>query len=139
VVQNNWSDRFKLRKDQNSKSYFVNDKTGCRMSTSAGSFVTGDGATIMIVDDGNDPSGESQAVIDSVNTWWSQKMFNRVNDARTAVRIMVQQRSQSEDDLSGNIIKNDVDNQWTKYILPMEYESGLNLTLMIKEPSRVNY
>ena len=58
-------------------------------------------------DDGNDPSGESQAAIDSVNTWWSQKMFNRVNDARTAVRIMVHQRSQSEDDLSGNIINNE--------------------------------
>ena len=76
-------------------------------------------------DDPNDPSGESQAVIDSVNNWWTQKMFNRVDDARTAVRIMVQQRSQSEDDLSGNIIRNDVNNEWIKYILPMEYESSL--------------
>lgn len=53
------------------------------------------------------------------------KMVNRVNDARTAVRIVVQQRSQSENDVSGNIIKNDVDNRWLKYILPMEYESNV--------------
>jgi predicted phage terminase large subunit-like protein len=123
--QDNWGDRFKLRKDQNSKSYFCNDKTGSRTSTSAGSFVTGSGGSIQITDDPNDPSGESEATIESVNIWWSQKWFNRVDDARTAVRIVVQQRSQSENDISGNIIKNDVDNNWVKYILPMEYESGI--------------
>lgn len=123
--QSKWGKQFKLRKDQNSKSYFANDKTGYRMSTSAGSFVTGSGGSVIIVDDGNDPSGESEVTTERVNTWWSQKMFNRVNDARTAIRIMVQQRSQSENDLSGNIIRNDIENQWVKYILPMEYESGI--------------
>ena len=107
--QERWGDRFKLRKDQNSKSYFVNNKTGYRISTSAGSFVTGAGGDIQITDDANDPSGESEARLEAVNTWWSQKWFNRVNDARTAVRIVVQQRSQSENDISGNIIKNDID------------------------------
>lgn len=123
--QERWGKRFKLRKDQNSKSYFVNDKTGYRISTSAGSFVTGAGGDIQITDDANDPSGESEARLEAVNTWWSQKWFNRVNDARTAVRIVVQQRSQSENDISGNIIKNDIDNNWVKYILPMEYESNI--------------
>jgi hypothetical protein len=123
--QNNWGDRFKLRRDQNSKSYFANNKTGYRMSTSAGSFITGSGGSIIIVDDPNDPSGESEITTERVNVWWSQKMFNRVNDARTAVRIVVQQRSQSENDISGNIIKNDIENQWLKYILPMEYESTI--------------
>jgi predicted phage terminase large subunit-like protein len=123
--QERWGDRFKLRKDQNSKSYFVNDKTGYRISTSAGSFITGSGGDIQITDDPNDPSGESEARLEAVNIWWSQKWFNRVNDARTVVRIVVQQRSQSENDISGNIIKNDVDNQWLKYILPMEYELGV--------------
>jgi predicted phage terminase large subunit-like protein len=123
--QERWGNRFKLRKDQNSKSYFANDKTGYRISTSAGSFITGSGGDIQITDDPNDPSGESEARLEAVNTWWSQKWFNRVNDARTAVRIAVQQRSQSENDISGNIIKNDVDNEWVKYILPMEYESSV--------------
>ena len=120
--QSLWGDKFKLRKDQNSKSHFANDKTGYRVSTSAGSFVTGSGGDILICDDPNDPSGESEVTIDKVNNWWSQKMFNRVNDARTAVRIVVQQRSQSENDISGNIIRNDVNGEWIKYILPMEYE-----------------
>jgi len=56
--KDNWGDRFKLRRDQNSKSYFANDKTGYRISTSAGSFITGKGGSIIIVDDPNDPSGE---------------------------------------------------------------------------------
>lgn len=59
--QNRWEDRFKLRKDQNSKSYFANDKTGYRISTSAGSFITGSEGDIQITDDPNDPSGESEA------------------------------------------------------------------------------
>jgi len=46
--QDNWGDKFKLRKDQNSKSYFANDKTGFRMSTSAGSFITGSGGNVII-------------------------------------------------------------------------------------------
>lgn len=120
--QKNWGHIVKLRKDQNSKSYFSNDKTGYRISTSAGSFVTGSGADIIIIDDPNDPSGESEVATEKVNVWWSQKMYNRVNDERRAIRIMVQQRSQSENDLSGNIIASDVDNRWVKYILPMEYE-----------------
>lgn len=46
--KDNWGDRFKLRRDQNSKSYFANNKTGYRISTSAGSFITGSGGDIII-------------------------------------------------------------------------------------------
>jgi predicted phage terminase large subunit-like protein len=121
----NWGDRFKLRKDQNSKSYFVNNKTGCRISTSTGSFVTGGNADIIIVDDPNDPSGESEIKTKKVNIWWTQKLYSRVASPITAVRIVVQQRSQDVNDVSGNIIRDDTDNKWVKYILPMEYEQGV--------------
>lgn len=123
--QANWGHLFRIRKDKDSGEYFVNDKTGFRKSTSAGSFVTGEAGTIIIVDDPNDPAGQSEADLRAVNDWWYQKFYNRVNDPINAVRIMVQQRSQSINDLSGTIIANDTDNQWTKYILPMEYESSV--------------
>lgn len=118
----NWGHIVKLRKNQNCKSYFANNRTGYRMSTSAGSFITGDGADMIIIDDPNAPSGESEVVTEAVNEWWSSRMYNRVDDERTAIRIVVQQRSQSENDVSGNILADDVDNEWVKYILPMEYE-----------------
>jgi predicted phage terminase large subunit-like protein len=123
--QDNWGHLFKLRKDKDSQGYFANDKTGFRQSTSVGSFVTGEGCGILITDDPNDPSGESEAILDSVNNWWSQKWYNRVNNENTAVRILVQQRSQSTNDVSGNIISNDTKNEWVKYILPMEFESSV--------------
>ena len=122
--QQRWGDRFKIRRDADSKSYFANDKTGCRISTSVGSFVTGMGGSIQITDDPNDPSGESEATIDAINIWWSQKWFNRLNDIANDVRIVVQQRSQSQNDISGNIIAKDIDGQWVKYIVPMEYEAN---------------
>ena len=123
--QQRWGDRLKLRREQNSKSYFANSQGGYRMSTSVGSFVTGLGCDIQISDDINDPSGESEVTMDSVNVWWSQKWFNRLNDIATGVRILVQQRSQSENDVSGNIIAKDINNEWVKYILPMEFESNV--------------
>jgi predicted phage terminase large subunit-like protein len=123
--QKNWGHLFKIRKDKDSGEYFVNNRTGFRKSTSAGSFVTGEAGTILIVDDPNDPDGQSEADLQTVNNWWYQKFYNRVNNPVNAVRIVVQQRSQSTNDISGNIIAGDVDNEWTKYILPMEYESSI--------------
>jgi len=123
--QKNWGHLFKIRKDKDSGEYFVNNRTGFRKSTSAGSFVTGEAGTMLIVDDPNDPDGQSEADLQTVNNWWYQKFYNRVNNPVNAVRIAVQQRSQSTNDLSGNIIAGDVDNEWTKYILPMEYESSI--------------
>ena len=46
--QDNWGHLFKLRKDKDSQGYFANDKTGFRQSTSVGSFVTGEGGSIII-------------------------------------------------------------------------------------------
>lgn len=121
--QDNWGDKFKLRKDQNSKSYFANNKTGYRMSTSVGSAIVGKGGSIQITDDPNLPGGESELTRDSVNNWWSMRWFNRLNDIKNDRRIIVQQRS-DEKDVSGMILSNDINNEWTKLILPLEYESS---------------
>ncbi len=46
--QDNWGHLFKIRDDQNSKSYFANDKLGYRISTSVGSSIIGRGGSIQI-------------------------------------------------------------------------------------------
>lgn len=123
--QKNWGDKFKIRRDQSAKGYFANDKTGYRMSTSVGSFFTGSGGSIQITDDPNNPKGSSEAEIEKVNSWWSSVWSNRLNDPANDVRIVVQQRSQNQNDISGNIIANDSNKEWVKLILPMEYELGV--------------
>jgi predicted phage terminase large subunit-like protein len=74
-------------------------------------------------DDPNAAGGESELAMDVVNNWWSLRWFNRLNDIKNDRRIVVQQRT-SEKDISGLIIANDVNNEWIKVILPLEYESS---------------
>ena len=74
-------------------------------------------------DDPNRPGGESELTRESVNNWWSMRWFNRLNDIKNDRRIIVQQRS-DEKDVSGMILSNDINNEWTKLILPLEYESS---------------
>lgn len=46
--QKNWGNIFKLTSDQNTKSYFENDKKGYRLSTSIGAAVTGSGGNFLV-------------------------------------------------------------------------------------------
>ena len=117
-----WGSIFQIRKDQSAKGYFSNNRTGYRISTSVGSHVVGRGGSIQITDDPNPPGGESALSLKSTLNWWSTKWFNRLNDIRKDARILVQQRS-DENDISGFLKKNDINNEWTKLILPLEFES----------------
>ena len=120
--QSNWGHIYKLSKDQKTKSFFDNDKTGYRNSTSVGAAATGKGASIQVCDDPNSASeGVSEVKRESTNSWWDQVWSTRLNDPKKDVRIVVQQRIH-EKDISGHIIANDIDNEWVKLILPMEYE-----------------
>lgn len=120
--QENWGHLFKIRADQNAKSYFANDQTGYRISSSVGSMIIGKGGSIQLTDDPNVVGGESEVVRDGVLNWWSMKWYNRLNDIPNDRRILVQQRG-DEKDVSGNVIVNDINNEWVKLILPLEYES----------------
>ena len=48
-----WGDRYALTGDQNAKTRFDNNKGGSRLSTSVGSALTGEGGSIIVVDDPN--------------------------------------------------------------------------------------
>ena len=119
--QASWGSRFKLNSDQNTKSRFTNDKGGERLITSVGAAVTGEGGSIIVVDDPNAANEAfSEATIQATIDWWDGTMSTRLNDPNTGAYIVIQQRL-AEDDLTGHILSKDV-GEWTHLCLPMKYE-----------------
>jgi len=116
-----WGDRFRLTGDQNTKTRFDNDKGGSRLSTSVGSALTGEGGSIIVVDDPNAAQEAfSEATIHSTIEWWDSALSTRLNDPKQGAFVVIQQRL-SEEDLTGHILSKDV-GEWTHLCLPMRYE-----------------
>ena len=119
--QGHWGKRFGLNSDQNTKSRFSNDQGGERLITSIGAAVTGEGGSIIVVDDPNAANEAfSEATIQSTIDWWDGTMSTRLNDPKTGAYVVIQQRL-AEDDLTGHILSKDV-GEWTHLCLPMKYE-----------------
>jgi predicted phage terminase large subunit-like protein len=119
--QSLWGDRFKLTGDQNTKTRFDNDKNGSRLSTSVGSALTGEGGSIIVVDDPNAAQEAfSEATIAATIEWWDSALSTRLNDPKTGAFVVIQQRL-SEEDLTGHITSKD-EGEWTHLCLPMRYE-----------------
>ena len=119
--QKMWGDRFRITGDQNTKSRFANNHGGERLITSVGASVTGEGGSIIIIDDPNAAQEAfSEATIASTIEWWDGAMSTRLNDPKTGCFIIIQQRL-SEDDLTGHILSKEAAG-WTHLCLPMKYE-----------------
>ena len=119
--QERWGNRFDLNSDQNTKSRFSNNQGGERLITSIGAAVTGEGGSIIVVDDPNAANEAfSEATIQTTIDWWDGTMSTRLNDPKTGAYIIIQQRL-AEDDLTGHILSKDV-GEWTHLCLPMRYE-----------------
>jgi predicted phage terminase large subunit-like protein len=122
--QKNWGNRFQLLRDQNTKKRFDNTATGYRIATSSGSGTTGEGGSMLIADDPNNASdGISDVYRENRVDWWTGVWSTRLNDRKNDCRVVVQQRIH-ERDITGFILSHDDINEWTKLILPMEYEAG---------------
>jgi len=120
--QKNWGNRFQLQKDQNTKKRYNNNATGYRISTSSGTGTTGEGGTILIADDPNDLADiDSEVQRQNRLDWWNIIWSTRLNDRNKDCRVVMQHRVH-ESDVAGYIMSNDHLNEWTKLILPMEYE-----------------
>lgn len=133
--QGHWGERFKLTGDQNTKHRFDNDKGGSRLSTSVGSALTGEGGSIILVDDPNAAQEAfSEATIESTIEWWDGALSTRLNDPKTGAFIVIQQRL-GEEDLTGHILSKSV-GDWTHLCLPMRYEPDRSFATSIgwKDP-----
>lgn len=116
-----WGDRFSLTGDQNTKTRFDNTSGGSRLSTSVGSALTGEGGSIIVVDDPNAAQEAfSEATIETTIEWWDSALSTRLNDPKTGAFVVIQQRL-SEEDLTGHILSKDK-GEWTHLMLPMRYE-----------------
>jgi predicted phage terminase large subunit-like protein len=117
--QERWGDRFALTGDQNTKGRFENDRSGYRLSTSVGGAATGEGGDRVFCDDPhNVQEAESDSVRKATLDWWDIVMSTRVNDPRTAAKVVVMQRCHQRD-LSGHLLEQ---GGWEHLCLPAEFE-----------------
>ena len=120
VYQRRWGGAFRLTGDQNAKGRFENDKNGYRLATSVGGALTGEGASVIIVDDPlNVVNAGSDAIRESMLDWWDESMSNRLNDPRTGAFVAIMQRVHHQD-FAGHVIDR---GGWEVLCLPMRYES----------------
>jgi len=120
-----WGNRFVLTSDQNEKSRFENDKTGCRIALGVGGAATGEGGDRVVVDDPhNIREAESETLRQSVLDWWDQVMSTRLNDPRNGAMVIVMQRVH-ENDLAGHVLRQ---GGYEELKLPAEYEGSRHRT-----------
>jgi hypothetical protein len=117
--QEHWGDRFALTSDQNTKGRFDNNRTGYRLTTSVGGAVTGEGGDRIVCDDPhNVQEAESDSIRKSTLDWYDVVMSTRVNDPKTASKVVVMQRCHQQD-LSGHLLEQ---GGFEHLRLPAEYE-----------------
>lgn len=96
--QERWGDTVKLTSDQNVKLWYENDRRGYRLSTTVGSKAVGKKGDILLIDDPHDTSQvESEVKRRGVIHWWDHSFYNRINDYKSARRIMIGQRTHFAD------------------------------------------
>jgi predicted phage terminase large subunit-like protein len=123
--QQAWGDVYQLSGDQNVKGRFENTETGYRLATSVGGAVTGEGGDAVICDDPmNAMDTYSESARAGVLTWWDEAMSTRLNNPKTGVKVIVQQRLH-EDDLAGHALKQ---GGYEHLNLPMRYEPTTYVT-----------
>ena len=96
--------RTRLSPHRQSVHEFMTTRQGYRLSTSVGGVLTGRGADYIIVDD---PLKPDEALSDtqrkSVNEWFDNSLYSRLNNKRRGCIILIMQRLH-EDDLVGHVL-----------------------------------
>ena len=110
-----------LSGEQNEKNYFVNTKSGFRISLSVGGRGTGFRGDAVIVDDPLNATDQySESVRRASILWWGQSMSSRLNDMEKGNKIVIMQRLH-EMDLSGYVLEQ---GNYEHLCLPSEFEPG---------------
>jgi len=112
---------WKIKKSQDSKSFYGNTASGFRVSKTTGQRITGVRADLLILDDpidAADAHSDSPALAE-VATWHDTVWATRRNSSASA-EIIISQRLHP-DDLIGHVTRAD-DHPWTLVVLPMEHD-----------------
>lgn len=110
---------WKFATDQNVKSHYKNTKSGERIASGSSGGTTGWRGDAILIDDGLSFT-ESLSTTTRLNRWnWCRgSAFSRINDPKTAVRLIVGQRLH-DDDLIGQCLRS---GDWQYLCLPLEYD-----------------
>ena len=126
VIMSDWyqetfKTKWKLKGDMNVKSHFENTAGGFRQALSMSVTARGTGfrGDAVVADDPHNvkehPSDEE---LEGVQFIWDKRMSSRLNDPRTGVRVVIQQRVH-ENDLAGHLIRK---GSYTHLRLPTEFD-----------------
>jgi len=126
IYQRHWGTKFALQTDQNIKTFYENTQRGYRISTSIGGTTLGRGGDILVLDDPNNlQTIDSERERIEVQTFYTQVWSGRMNDPKTAAKVVIQQRGH-EQDLSGYLREQ---GGYVELILPTEYDSRAAVTV----------
>jgi predicted phage terminase large subunit-like protein len=117
VVESPWYQKLfpNMRIDKATATEIITTKGGGRYATSVKGTLTGKGADVIVVDDAmKAEGGQSKATRKSTNDWFGVTLVSRLNNKKTGVIIVVQQRLH-EDDLAGYLLQTD---SWQHLNLP---------------------
>ena len=118
-----WGERFYLTGDVNTKGRFENSKGGYRLATSVDGTTTGEGGSVILVDDAHSATeAESDTVRQNTIIWWSETMQTRLSDPATGAFVVIMQRLH-EDDLAGYILSKS-EGDWIHVMIPMEHDQS---------------
>lgn len=103
--QERWGRAIVFSDEENSKGFYRTTFGGFRKAVGTGGQITGSGADIIIVDDGQSPK-KAASELERKNTkdFWDHTLYSRLNQLEIGLRINVQQRL-AEDDLSGHLME----------------------------------
>ncbi len=136
--QDRWGSRFVLRADQNTKSNFMTDANGARMSNSVGGSLIGMGYDCAIIDDPHNTGRdyvESDADRERVRNWCREIFSTRMNDPQRSAIVGVMQRMHM-DDMSGYILAGENRREWTHFMLPMRYDKARHCVTVLKRDEK---
>lgn len=119
--QTTFRPRWKLKEDQNVKTWFENTAGGLRMALAVGGKGTGFRGDCTVFDDPHNVlEHQSEEKLAKVVHWWDKRMSSRLNDMRSGARVGIMQRVH-ERDLSGHILER---GGYEHLCLPTRFDAG---------------
>jgi predicted phage terminase large subunit-like protein len=134
IIESSWFQErfghlFAMAGDQNVKSFFEDDKRGYQMAISVDGATTGQGGSVLILDDPHNASdAHSEAEREKALIWFREVWTNRLNNQAKDKMVVVGQRVH-ETDVCGYILRERPD--WVHLNLPAEYEPARHCTTSI--------
>lgn len=144
IIGSNWYQQgygnlFKLTTNQDTKTWFENDKQGVMLASSVGGSVTGRGGDCLVVDDPiKAEEAFSAAHRKSCISWFDNTFATRLNDREKGAIVIIQHRVHPED-LTGHLLAKKLEEQYqyTTLTLPMVAEKDIIISYPISKKQHI--